>query len=299
MSASDIKPTTVDTRPPLANIPTGSAITLLGSCFASEIGTYLTDAGFNISNNPFGVLYNPASIAQSIERLIGKEPFTHSDIVPRDTNPVKNISTDISGTTHRGAPADSHKNNTEKAHRQIAPDGGGWVSFFHHGSFARGTKDGFLAHANASLEKAAAHFDSSSHVIITFGTAGVFRHIGRDMIVSNCHKHPAVEFRRERLSVEEIVGLWTPILGRLDNKHFIFTVSPIRYRVDGMHGNSVSKSILLLAIEQLCRNFDNASYFPAYEIVLDELRDYRWFAADGVHPSPAAIDIVCRRFSGR
>ncbi len=316
-SSSPVRPTVVETAPVFKDIPSGAKITLLGSCFACEIGNYLTEAGLDILNNPFGVLYNPASIAQSIDRLLGRRPFGEEDVIPRDTNPVKSST---AGTTAECSTAGSTSGSMVSrgttlgstipggtasggmvlgGHRQIAPEGGGYVSFYHHGSFARKTPAEFLSFANDSLAKTAEHFTGSSHIIITFGTAGVFRHIGRDMIVSNCHKHPAQEFRRERLEVDDIVRLWSPILERLGDKHFIFTVSPIRYRVDGMHGNSISKSILLLAIEQLCKKHPNASYFPAYEIVMDELRDYRWFAADGIHPSPEAVSIVCHRFLGR
>ncbi len=283
MCTLEIKPTLVEAPSHLDSIQAGGKVTLLGSCFASEIGKYLSDAGMNILNNPFGVLYNPASIAHSIKRLLNGNSFCVSDIVPRDINPSK---------------VSSPSGTISSEHRQIAPEGGGWVSFFHHGSFARETPEDFLANANSCLARSAKHFADSSHIIITFGTAGVFRHIERDMIVSNCHKHPAREFRRESLSIEDIVNLWAPLLQQLSDKQFIFTVSPIRYRVDGMHGNAVSKATLLLAVEQLCRNFANATYFPAYEIVLDELRDYRWFAADGVHPSPEAVRIVCNRFLG-
>ena len=116
------------------------------------------------------------------------------------------------------------------------------------------------------------------------------------MIVSNCHKHPAWEFRRERLDVEDIVSLWSPILERFSDRHFILTVSPIRHLKDGLHGNQLSKATLLLAEEALIRKHSNAEYFPSYEIVLDELRDRTWFEADGAHPTQAAIDIVWERF---
>ena len=132
--------------------------------------------------------------------------------------------------------------------------------------------------------------------IITFGTAWVFRHLERDIIVSNCHKHPAWEFRRERLSVEDIVSLWAPVLERFGDRHFILTVSPIRHLKDGLHGNQLSKATLLLAEDILVRTCPNAEYFPSYEIIIDELRDRTWFETDGAHPTQAAVDIVWDRF---
>ena len=155
----------------------------------------------------------------------------------------------------------------------------------------------FLEHANAVLDESSAVFRKAGTIIITFGTAWVFRHIGKDIIVSNCHKHPAWEFRRERLSVQDTVALWDDILERFSEKTFIFTVSPIRHLKDGLHGNQLSKATLLLAEDVLVGNHPNARYFPAYEIVLDELRDYSWYDEDKVHPNASAVKIVWERFS--
>ena len=132
--------------------------------------------------------------------------------------------------------------------------------------------------------------------MVTFGTSWVYRHIERDIIVSNCHKHPAWEFRRELLTVDDIVNRWSGIVKAYPDKRFVFTVSPIRHKKDGMHGNQISKAILLLAVEHLTGIFHNTRYFPAYEIVLDELRDYAWYSDDQVHPSKEAVNIVWKRF---
>ncbi len=259
-----------------------SPVVSLGSCFSSEIGLKMTEDGYDVCCNPFGVLYNPVSIASSLLRLADGRHFTPDDVVPRDTNPVR------AGRPKRAVSPD---------HRQIAPPGGGFVSFWHHGSFARSTPEEFLEHANGVLDSSSAVFRKAGTVIITFGTAWVFRHIDRDIIVSNCHKHPAWEFRRERLSVQDIVALWDDILVRFSDKTFIFTVSPIRHLKDGLHGNQLSKSTLLLAEDILVGNHPNARYFPAYEIVLDELRDYSWYGEDTVHPNAAAVKIVWEKFS--
>ena len=256
----------------------------LGSCFSAEMGRRMAAEGIEVCNNPFGVLYNPASVASSLLRLADGRPFGPEDVIPRDTNPVRE------GRLRKAVSPE---------HRPITPDGGGYVSFHHHGSFARKTPEEFLEHANAALAQASEAFRRARTVIITFGTAWVFRHIERDVIVSNCHKHPAWEFRRERLSVEDVVSLWAPVLERFGDRHFILTVSPIRHLKDGLHGNQLSKATLLIAEDHLVRTHPNAEYFPSYEIVLDELRDRVWFEADGAHPTKTAIDIVWQRFKNK
>lgn len=253
----------------------------LGSCFSTEMGKRMEAGGFKVCSNPFGVLYNPVSIASSLLRMAEANPFSMDDVILRDTNPVRE---------------DRPKKDVSPEHRPIAPAGGGYVSFWHHGSFARKSPEEFLEHANEALAQAAAAFTEARTVIVTFGTAWVFRHLERNMIVSNCHKHPAWEFCRERLTVEDITLLWNEILNRFGDKRFIFTVSPIRHRKDGLHGNQISKSVLLLAEDILVSTHGNAGYFPSYEIVMDELRDYSWFEADTVHPTEAAVDLVWQRF---
>ena len=263
------------------NVDKDCTVLSLGSCFSDEVGKKMSAEGLNVCCNPLGVLYNPASIASSLLRLAEGRPFTAEDVIPRDTNPVRE---------------GRRRKAVSPEHRPIAPDGGGYVSFWHHGSFARKTPEEFLEHANAVLAAASETLRRARTVIITFGTAWVFRHLERDIIVSNCHKHPAWEFRRERLTVGDIVTLWAPILERFSDRHFILTVSPIRHLKDGLHGNQLSKAILLLAEDILVRTYSNVEYFPSYEIVLDELRDRTWFEADGVHPTGAAVDIVWDHF---
>ena len=257
-----------------------AGILSLGSCFSTEIGNKLAEEGYGICSNPFGVLYNPASIANSIDFLAQGHKFTAEDVVPRDTNPIHS----------------DHTVSIQPGHRPIAPEGGGYVSFYHHGSFARRTPEEFLSNANTSISAASSAFKKAGWIMVTFGTAWIFRLLERDIIVSNCHKHPAWEFRRELLTVDDITDRWDNIVKAFPDKNFIFTVSPIRHRKDGMHGNQISKAILLLAVEHLVSAFPNTYYFPAYEIVLDELRDYSWFADDLIHPSPEAVNIVWERF---
>lgn len=239
----------------------GDEIMVLGSCFADETGRRLSECGMDVCVNPFGTLYNPVSVCNSISRLQCGVPFTREDCVGM------------------GA-------------------GAGLVcSFSHHTSFARPTPEAFLEHANAALETASARWKSASKVLITLGTAWCWRHLPEGEIVSNCLKRPAGEFSRERLTVPQTAALLKSLVQRYPDKFFVFTVSPIRHLSDGAHGNQVSKSILLLALEEVCAAFpDRTVYFPAYEILLDELRDYRFYAEDMVHPSLQAAEYVFGKF---
>lgn len=253
-------------------------IMMLGSCFTDNIGKQLGDYGFDVYVNPFGTLYNPVSILRSVERLINGMPFTAEDCV------------------------------------QIGAGDTRWCSFSHHTSFARSSREEFLEHANMALKAAHEHFLSCNKVIITLGTSWCFRHKESDSIVSNCLKHPASEFFRERLSCAEvtealrrIVELCCESTAGVCPKQFIFTVSPIRHFKDGAHGNQISKSALLLGIDDLLAGlpadlsmnpFYFADYFPAYEIVMDELRDYRFYAEDMCHPTQQTVDYIRERFLG-
>lgn len=239
----------------------GDEIMVLGSCFADETGRRLAECGLDVCVNPFGTLYNPVSVCNSISRLQCGVPFTREDCV------------------------------------EMGAGAGLVCSFSHHTSFARPTPEAFLEHANAALETASARWKSASKVLITLGTAWCWRHLPEGEIVSNCLKRPAGEFSRERLTVPQTAALLKSLVQRYPDKFFVFTVSPIRHLSDGAHGNQVSKSILLLALEEVCAAFpDRTVYFPAYEILLDELRDYRFYAEDMVHPSPQAAEYVFGKF---
>ena len=162
-------------------------------------------------------------------------------------------------------------------------------SFWHHTSFARDTTEAFLENANKSLKEASAFWKNCNKVIITLGTAWAFRNEASGETVANCLKRPAAEFTRYRLSVAQVSAILQGLVQRNPGRQFIFSVSPIRHLADGAHGNQLSKSPLLLATEGL-------PYFPAYEIMMDELRDYRWWAEDMVHPTQQAAAYLCDRF---
>lgn len=244
-------------------------IMMLGSCFSDSIGRQLSDFGFEVCVNPFGTLYNPVSILKSIEMLAGSRVFGREDCV------------------------------------QIGAGDERWCSFSHHTSFARASEEEFLADANEALAAARERFVSCNKIIVTLGTAWCFRNVASGAVVSNCLKRPAAEFVRERLSSAEVTETLRKISELCPGKQFIFTVSPIRHFRDGAHGNQISKSALLLGIDDfLCGcpvdlsmdPFYPADYFPAYEIMMDELRDYRFYAEDMCHPSQQAVDYIRERF---
>lgn len=238
---------------------------MTGSCFSTEVGTLMKENGYDVVLNPFGILFNPASIASSLERLESGAEFTRDDVVRR----------------------------VDDASRGVFS----YVSFHHHGSAGRATPEEFLRDANATLRQASAEFREADTVVLTLGTAWVFRHREKGFVVANCHKVPAREFDRVFLSEEDIVSLLSPVVGRHPDKRWIFTVSPVRHLADGAHANQLSKSTLLLAVDKLQRLYpDSTGYFPAYEIMLDDLRDRSWYAADGVHPGPEAVRIIYNSF---
>ena len=250
-----------------AGISYSDKITMLGSCFSDNIGRQLADFGFDVCVNPFGTLYNPVSIMKSVERLISGRPFTEEDCV------------------------------------QIGAGDERFCSFSHHTSFARRGMSDFINNANKALETASRHFAESTKVIITLGTSWCFRNLGNGEVVSNCLKRPAAEFVRERLSPQETSSCLIKIMEmcgacvseNFKSKEFIFTVSPIRHFKDGAHGNQISKAGLLLGIEDALSS-GCADYFPAYEIMMDELRDYRFYAEDMCHPSSQAVNYIRERF---
>ena len=261
--------TKVTIEPAIQKISYKNRILMIGSCFANEIGEILQEGGFEISVNPFGTLYNAASISKSIALLHSTERFKESDVIDISRHTTTFINSDMQGL---------------------------FCTFCHHSSFARETVSEFLENANKRLEFEQNFFAGSDTIIITLGTSWVFRHKALDTIVSNCHKiHPA-EFQRVFMEWNKTAELLDAIINLHPDKRFIFTVSPIRHLKDGAHGNAISKASLLLAVEYLVKKHNNVSYFPAYEILLDELRDYRYYAEDMVHPSPVAVKYIFERF---
>lgn len=249
--------TVVDIAPAAVRLTHERPVLMLGSCFTDEIGARLRQSGFEVMCNPFGTLYNPLSIMAALERMQSGIPFDDRVLVQHD---------------------------------QL------WHSWCHHGSFSRPDKAEVLRRCNEALDAAARFLAREPIIIVTFGTAYAFflndpaspLH-GR--VVANCHKVPARCFERRRLAVEEIVRCCQLLTARHE---VVLTVSPIRHLADGLHGNQLSKATLLLAVEELERQ--GCCYFPAYELLVDELRDYRFYARDLCHPSDLAADIIYERF---
>ena len=251
--------TEINIKPLEQTVVYADALLFLGSCFADEVGTICKGLGFNALVNPFGVLYNPASIAQSVERLDSGRPFTRDDVIA-------------------------------VGERQ-------YCTFNHNTAFWNTSEDMLLQTINQRLGEAHEHFMKSKWLVVSLGTSWVFKHRMSGQIVSNCHKLPAHQFDREFLTVERSSQYLSGIVERHPEKQFIFTVSPLRHLKDGMHGSQLSKAALLLAVNEICRQFANAHYFPAYEIMMYELRDYRFYKEDMVHPTEQAVRYIWERFA--
>ena len=248
--------TEIELSPLAERLNYGAKIFALGSCFAESISERLQRSKFSVATNPFGVLFNPSSIANAIERLADTRAFTVCDIVAGRDN---------------------------------------YFSFEAHSSLDGKSHTEAFANMNKAVAQGAKALSDADWVILTFGTAWVYEREGR--VVANCHKQPAAQFSRRRLSVEEIVARYDKLLnGVLRDKKVLLTVSPVRHIGDGLQENSVSKATLRLAVEDLVSKYENVSYFPSYEILIDDLRDYRYYADDLTHPSNMAVEYVWERF---
>jgi hypothetical protein len=235
----------------------------IGSCFAAEIGETMRDLRFDCCVNPFGPLYNPLSMVAGLRLLINGTRFSDDDLFRAN---------------------------------------GLWHSFMFHGAFSRRDRSECLALVNARLASAAEALRRSKYLFVTFGTAYVFEHKSNNAVVGNCHKLPSAEFVKRKLSVGEIVSEYETLLDELQTNNqdlkTIFSVSPIRHFAEGAHGNALSKAVLLLAADEITKaDAGKRFYFPAYEILLDELRDYRFYASDMCHPSETARDYISERFT--
>ncbi len=234
-----------------------NSILLIGSCFTENISTKLTDNKFDVTVNPNGIIFNPISVVNSLKRIFNKQLYTEKEL---------------------------------KEHNQK------WFSFEHHSSFSSFDKNECLTQINNSLTEANKDIKKTKTIFITFGSAWVyeFETVG---IVANCQKIPNKQFTKRLLTVKEILTAFEAIKKKLKDYGVVFTVSPVRHSKDGLHENNLSKSTLHLAINNLVEQNKNYSYFPAYELVVDELRDYRFYKDDLVHPTDLAVNYVWEKFS--
>ncbi len=256
--------TEVDIPPCPWKIDYQTGVMMIGSCFTENIGQKLAELKFNIDINPFGILYNPVSVATSLRLLMQQKKITGDDLFF---------------------------------------DQGVWNSFYHHSHFSGIDKDQVLQNINSRIETSGTFLKNARFLIITLGTAWVYEWKQKAQVVSNCHKIPASEFRRFRLTCDEITNDYSGLLAELwkfnSNIKIVFTVSPIRHWKDGAIENQLSKATLLLAVDRLLKDTGNdyLFYFPSYEILMDELRDYRYYARDMLHLSDVAVEYIYSKFS--
>lgn len=243
------------------SIDYASKIVLLGSCFAENMGEKFEYFKFQTAINPFGIIFNPVSLSRIIERSVQKNYFTENDIF---------------------------------FHNEL------WHCFDVHSELSNSDKDAFLESLNDLINSTNKQLNDSTHIIITLGTSWVYRNIETNEIVANCHKVPQKQFTKELLSIETIVQSLESILFHVSilnpNCNFIFTVSPVRHIKDGFVENTLSKAHLIAGIHNSKLETRNSQYFPAYEIMMDELRDYRFYTEDMLHPNQTAIDYIWIKF---
>ena len=239
------------------------SILFIGSCFADEMGRRCTERYFDTRVNPFGVLFNPCSISDCLGLLEGYGINAEQcSFIPDDV--IETV--------------------------------GGFCSFHHHGSMARPTAQEFLDNANKVLADASDFYYREGWVVVTLGTAFIYTDKESGNVVANCHKLPADRFERTMISADQVYDALSQYVAARPDRQWIFTVSPVRHLADGLHANTLSKATLHLGIEKLVNRYPNAHYFPAYEILMDELRDYRFYADDMMHPSAQAADYIFERF---
>jgi len=237
-------------------------ILTIGSCFAENIAEYFKATRFNILGNPFGVLYNPVSIYNSLKFVVDKIKFSESDLI----------------------------------HHQSE-----WHSFYHHSDFSNHNKEVVLNSIKTSIKSTQAFLKNADVIILTFGTSYVYEHLVKDFVVSNCHKIPQKEFSHFRLTLKNTTLAIQKILRLIKSinpkARFILSVSPVRHWKDGANNNQLSKANLLLAINEIVNSEKNTSYFPSYEMVMDDLRDYRFYNSDLIHPNKMATDYIWEKFA--
>ncbi|WP_432411705.1 GSCFA domain-containing protein [Rasiella sp. SM2506] len=243
-----------------------SKVLLLGSCFTENIGGKLDYFKFQNLQNPFGIVFHPLAIQNLVQRAVTNEKFTEADVFERD---------------------------------------GQWFSFETHSSVTATSKKDLVVVLNAKLKEFSAYLSEASHIIFTFGTAWVYRHIASDAVVANCHKVPQQNFEKELLSVAKIsasIEKTVLLISEINPSAIsLITVSPVRHIKDGFIENGRSKAHLIAGIHQFIHpqskiHHQKSYYFPSYELMMDELRDYRFYAEDMLHPNATAIQYIWEKF---
>ena len=239
-----------------------SKIMTLGSCFAENISDKFQYYKFQITTNPFGILFHPLAIEKLIDFAVSEKQFAEKDIFFHNER---------------------------------------WHCFDAHSDVSNSNKEDLIANLNEIVTSLQLQLQTASHIIITYGTSWVYRNIATQEIVANCHKVPQVAFSKEILSVENIkksMQNTLDLIQKINPKvNFIFTVSPVRHLKDGFVENQLSKAHLISALQSSNFQLPTSNYFASYEILMDELRDYRFYAEDMIHPNSVAIDYIWQRFS--
>jgi hypothetical protein len=237
-------------------------VMFIGSCFANEIGYRLASGKLQVMTNPHGTLFNPFSVAKALDRFVASHEYTVKDIYLHQTR---------------------------------------YISLDHHTAFSSYERDVLISRLNDVSRLASEFIRRASFLFITFGTSYVYTLKESGVIVANCHKLPSSLFNRRQAVSSEIAARWKETLDRISELNrglkIWFTVSPVRHLSDGPHANQVSKAHLLLAIEDMLDHPSVSGYFPAYELFMDDLRDYRFYGSDMVHPSETAIDYMWEKFA--
>ena len=240
-----------------------SKVLLLGSCFAQNMGAKLEYYKFQQCTNPFGILFHPVAIEKLITRAVNQTWFTSKDVFLQNEQ---------------------------------------WHCFLAHSKLSNTSEEDLISALNSALEKLRFSLLEASHVVFTFGTAWVYKHLEKDTIVANCHKVPQKEFVKQLLSPDDVsdvlLGIETKLRTINPTCSIINTVSPVRHIKDGLIANSRSKAHLIAGVQEIVSPEKFNYYFPSYEIMMDELRDYRYYKEDLIHPNQTAIAIIWNAFTG-
>lgn len=239
-----------------------SKILLLGSCFVEDIGGKLGYYKFQVQQNPFGILFNPLAIGNLVQRALAGESYQKDEVFQHD---------------------------------------GIWSCFDAHSDLNATSEQELFDNLNLGLQKTASELRTATHIVITLGTAWIYRHNSTQKTVANCHKVPQKEFSKELLSADTIQSSLKQITESIASvnpkANILFTISPVRHLKDGFVENQRSKANLISAVQEtISENQSSTAYFPSYEIMMDELRDYRFYGKDMVHPNELAVDYICERF---
>lgn len=253
--------TPVTVRENRVKIDHTSSILSIGSCFSEHIAQRLKAFLFNPCINPMGILYNPASISHSLQRILTQKKYSEEELFLYE---------------------------------------GVWKSFDHHSRFDGSTPEECLQKINNRLSEAIRYMARLDTLIVTLGTAFVYHKKDTGQLVANCHRLPHDTFTRSLLAADDIIAAYTTLLQNLYDQfpaiNIIITISPVRHLRDNPHGNQISKAHLLAAVYELEARFPGLYYFPSYEIMMDELRDYRFYDIDMIHPAPLAVEYIWERF---